>query len=110
VCTEDLAREKKEKDMHEFELLGLLGRKVELRYYEDGIEKIARQKSSRLAHRIRNQSYLASGKAEHSRDGAICKTCTHAIGAAAKKSINQLIPFSKSSEFFFTLNKEIKCR
>jgi hypothetical protein len=96
--------------MHEFELLGLLGRKVELRYYEDGIEKIARQKSSRLAHRIRNQSYLASGKAEHSRDGAICKTCTHAIGAAAKKSITQLIPFSKSSEFFFTLNKEIRCR
>jgi hypothetical protein len=51
VCTEDLAQEKKEKDMHEFELLGLLGRKVELRYYEDGIEKIARQKSSRLADR-----------------------------------------------------------
>jgi hypothetical protein len=51
VCTEDLAREKKEKDMHEPELLGLLGRKFELRYYEDGIEKIARQKSSRLADR-----------------------------------------------------------
>jgi hypothetical protein len=46
-----LHERKRKKDMHEFELLGLLGRKVELRYYEDGIEKIARQKSSRLADR-----------------------------------------------------------